>query len=127
MFLFQTNPNKRRKVEESDSLPADVPAAEMSKGVKRGPEDAHAESHLDILPRGKRKARKCRRLELKGRRVSDTRKRSSFDSPSDDDDAAFSDSSSDRNDTPMDKSLEDSFIAPGPGGHMEAKSADSSS
>uniref|UniRef100_A0A0D9W2X9 Zinc finger PHD-type domain-containing protein n=1 Tax=Leersia perrieri TaxID=77586 RepID=A0A0D9W2X9_9ORYZ len=122
-----TNPNKRRKVEERDSLPADVPAAEMSKGAKRGPEDAHAESHLDILPRGKRKARKCRRLELKGRRVSDTRKRSSFDSPSDDDDAAFSDSSSDRNDTPMDKSLEDSFIAPGPGGHMEAKSADSSS
>uniref|UniRef100_A0A0E0P632 Zinc finger PHD-type domain-containing protein n=1 Tax=Oryza rufipogon TaxID=4529 RepID=A0A0E0P632_ORYRU len=114
------NPNKRRKVEESDSLSADVLATEKTnKEAKRGPEDTNAESHHEILPRGKRKARKCRRLELKGRRVNDTRKRSSFDSASDDDDTTLSDSSSDRNDTPMDKSLEDSFVI--------AKNADSSS
>lgn len=115
------NPNKRRKVEESDSLSADVLATEKTnKEAKRGPEDTNAESHHEILPRGKRKARKCRRLELKGRRVNDTRKRSSFDSASDDDDdTTLWDSSSDRNDTPMDKSLEDSFVI--------AKNADSSS
>uniref|UniRef100_A0A0E0KN87 Zinc finger PHD-type domain-containing protein n=1 Tax=Oryza punctata TaxID=4537 RepID=A0A0E0KN87_ORYPU len=114
------NPNKRRKVEESDSLSADVLATEKtSKGAKRGPEDTNAESHHEMLPRGKRKARKCRRLELKGRRVNDMRKRSSFDSASDDDDTTLSDSSSDRNDTPMDKSLEDSLVI--------AKNANSSS
>ncbi|XP_040379081.1 uncharacterized protein LOC102707482 isoform X2 [Oryza brachyantha] len=121
------NPNKRRKVEESDSLSADVLATEkMSKGAKRGPEDVNAELHQDILPRGKRKARKCRRLELKGRRVNDTRRRSSFGSASDDDAATLSDSGSDRNDT-VNKSLEDSLVAPDHGGYMEAKSADSSS
>uniref|UniRef100_A0A0A9D1C4 Zinc finger PHD-type domain-containing protein n=1 Tax=Arundo donax TaxID=35708 RepID=A0A0A9D1C4_ARUDO len=117
--------NKRRKG-GSDSLLADVLEADnMRSGPERDSEEGSADLHQEALPRGKRKARKCRRLELKGRRVRDTRKRSSIDSSSEDAAATLSDSSSDRNDTPMDGvNRDDNSVAPRTGGHMEAKSAD---
>uniref|UniRef100_A0A0A9CKF7 Zinc finger PHD-type domain-containing protein n=1 Tax=Arundo donax TaxID=35708 RepID=A0A0A9CKF7_ARUDO len=124
----KTNSNKRRKG-ESDSLLADVLEADnMKNGPERDSEEGSADLHQEDLPRGKRKARKLRRLELKGRRVRDTRKRSSIDSSSEDAAATLSDSSSDRNDTPMDGvNQDDNSVASRTGAYMEAKSADSSS
>ncbi|KAL6653032.1 hypothetical protein ACP70R_011957 [Stipagrostis hirtigluma subsp. patula] len=113
------NSHKRRKG-ENDSLLADALEAE---NIRNGPE---RESE-DDMPRGKRKARKRRRLELKGRRVRDTRKRSSVESSSEDAGVTLSDSSSDGNDTPMDDVNRDNSVAPGTGAYMQAKSADSSS
>ncbi|XP_066346805.1 uncharacterized protein [Miscanthus floridulus] len=121
------NSNKRRKG-ESNSLLADVLEAE---NMRTGPErdsEGSADLHQDDQPRGKRKGRKRRRLELKGRRVRDTRKRSSIDSSSEDAAATLSDSSSDRNNNPMDdKNKEDNSVAPEIGGYIDAKGADSSS
>ncbi|CAD6264113.1 unnamed protein product [Miscanthus lutarioriparius] len=120
------NSNKRRKG-ESDSLLADILEAE---NMRTGPErdsEGSADLHQDDQPRGKRKGRKRRRLELKGRRVRDTRKRSSIDSSSEDAAATLSDSSSDRNNNPMDdKNKEDNSVAPEIGGYIDAKGADSS-
>lgn len=121
------NSNKRRKG-ESNSLLADVLEAE---NMRAGPErdsEGSADLHQDDQPRGKRKGRKRRRLELKGRRVRDTRKRSSIDSSSEDAAATLSDSSSDRNNNPMDdENKEDNSVAPEIGGYIDAKGADSSS
>jgi hypothetical protein len=121
------NSNKRRKG-ESNSLLADVLEAEnMGAGPERDSEGS-ADLHQDDQPRGKRKGRKRRRLELKGRRVRDTRKRSSIDSSSEDAAATLSDSSSDRNNNPMDdENKEDNSVAPEIGGYIDAKGADSSS
>ncbi|KAG2654029.1 uncharacterized protein LOC120657245 [Panicum virgatum] len=117
------NSNKRRKG-ESNSLLADVLEVE---NVRNGPErdsEGSADLHQEDLPRGKRKSRKRRRLELKGRRVRDTRKRSSIGSSSEDAAATLSDSSNDNNDT---LNQEDKSVAPEIDGYIEAKSADSSS
>lgn len=120
------NSNKRRKG-ENNSL-ADVVEAE---NMRNGPErdsDGSADLHQDDLPRGKRKCRKRRRLELKGRRVRDTRKRSNIDSSSEDAAATLSDCSSDRNNNPMDNvNQQDNSVAPENGCYIEAKGADSSS
>ena len=122
-LLFQMNSNKRRKG-ESNSLLADVLEVE---NVRNGPErdsEGSADLHQEDLPRGKRKSRKRRRLELKGRRVRDIRKRSSIGSSSEDAAATLSDSSNDNNDT---LNQEDKSVAPEIDGYIEAKSADSSS
>ncbi|TVU13330.1 hypothetical protein EJB05_40380 [Eragrostis curvula] len=122
----KTNSNKRRKG-ESDSLLADVLETENMTPA-RDSEEGSADLHQDDPPRGKRKARKRRRLELRGRRVRDKRKRSSIDSSSEDAAATLSDSSSDRNDKPMDDvNQEGNSVAPRPGSYMEVKGADSSS
>lgn len=120
------NSNKRR-TGESNSLLPDVPDAE---NIRTGPDrdsEGSADLHQDNLPRGKRKCRKRRRLELKGRRVRDTRKRSSIDSSSEDAAAPLSDSSSDRNSNPRDdESKEDNSVAQEIGGYIDAKGAASS-
>ncbi|GJN36843.1 hypothetical protein PR202_gb25741 [Eleusine coracana subsp. coracana] len=124
--VHQTNSNKRQKG-ESDSLLADVLQAEKMR-AGRDSEERSADLHQEDHPRGRRKATKRRRLELKGRRVRDTRKRSSIDSSPEDAAAMLSDSSSDRNDTPMDDvNQKDNSVAPRIGSYMEAKGADSSS
>lgn len=51
------------------------------------------ESHREEFPKGKRKARKRRRLALQGRGIKDVRKRRKTDVLSDDDIDRFSDSS----------------------------------
>ncbi|KAL6839806.1 hypothetical protein ACP4OV_030494 [Aristida adscensionis] len=118
------NSHKQRKG-ESDL--ADVMETENRRtGAERDSEDGSADLHQDDRPRGKRNARKRRRLELKGRRVRDRRKRSRIDSSSEDAAATLSDSSSDGNDTPMDDLNQDSSVAPRTGDYMQAKSADSS-
>ncbi|GJN12169.1 hypothetical protein PR202_ga30424 [Eleusine coracana subsp. coracana] len=96
--VHQTNSNKRQKG-ESESLLADVLQAEKMR-AERDSEERSADLHQEDLPRGRRKATKRRQLELKGRRVRDTRKRSSIDSSPEDAATILSDSSSDRNDTP---------------------------
>lgn len=120
------NSNKRR-TGESNSLLPDVPDAE---NIRTGPDrdsEGSADLHQDNLPRGKRKCRKRRRLELKGRRVRDTRKRSSIDSSSEDAAAPLSDSSNDRNSNPRDdESKEDNSVAQEIGGYIDAKGAASS-
>ncbi|XP_062184317.1 uncharacterized protein LOC133888180 [Phragmites australis] len=123
----KTNSNKRRKG-ENYSLLADVLEAEnMRNELERDSEEGSADLHQEDLPRGKRKARKRRRLELKGRRVKDTRKRSSIHYSSEDAAATLSDSSSDRNDLPMDDGNQENNSVPlGTGGYIDAKAADSS-
>lgn len=111
------NSNKRRRVLEAEN---------MRTGPERDSEGS-ADLHQDDLPRGKRKCRKRRRLELKGKRVRDTRKRSSIDSSSEDAAATLSDSSSDRHNNPMDDENKDNSVAPEIGGYIDAKCADSSS
>jgi hypothetical protein len=125
--LFQMNSNKRRKG-ENNSLLADVLEVETAANGPERDSEGSADLHLEDLTRGKRKSRKRRRLELKGRRVRDTRKRSSIGSSSEDAAATLSDSSNDKNDTPMvDVNREDNSVALETGGNVEAKSADSSS
>lgn len=122
-LLFQMNSNKRRRGEGNSLLEVE--------NVRNRPErdsEGSVDLHQEELRRGKRKSRKRRRLELKGRRVRDTRKRSSIGSSSEDAAASLSDSSNDKNDDPMvDMNQEDNSVAPETGGYIEAKSADSSS
>lgn len=121
------NSNKRRKG-ENNSLLADVLEVENARNGPERDSEGSVDLHQEDLPRGKRKSRKRRRLELKGRRVRDTRKRSSIGSSSEDAAATLSDSSNDKNDTPMaDVNREDNSVAQETGGNIEAKSADSSS
>lgn len=120
------NLNKRRKG-ESNSLADVLEAENMRTGPERDSEGS-ADLHQDDLPRGKRKCRKRRRLELKGRRVRDTRKRSSIDSSSEDAAATVSDSSSGRNHNPMDdENKDENSVAPEIGRYIDAKGVDSSS
>ncbi|KAF8779821.1 hypothetical protein HU200_002085 [Digitaria exilis] len=117
------NSNKRRRGDSNSLLEVE--------NVRNRPErdsEGSVDLHQEELRRGKRKSRKRRRLELKGRRVRDTRKRSSIGSSSEDAAASLSDSSNDKNDDPMvDMNQEDNSVAPETGGYIEAKSADSSS
>ncbi|CAN6270526.1 unnamed protein product [Urochloa humidicola] len=121
------NSNKRRKG-ESNSLLVDVLEVENTRNRPERDSEGSADLHQEDLHRGKRKSRKRRRLELKGRRVGDTRNRSSIGSSSEDAGATLSDSSNDKNDNPMvDVNQQQNSVAPETGGYKEAKSADSSS
>ncbi|KAJ1270383.1 hypothetical protein BS78_06G048500 [Paspalum vaginatum] len=121
------NSNKRRKGEGNSPLADVLEAENMRNGPERDSEGS-ADLHQEGMPRDKRTCWKRRRLELKGRRVRDTRKISSIDSSSEDAAATLSDSNSDRYNIPMDDVNEaDNSVAPETGGYVEAKSADSSS
>ncbi|CAL5017510.1 unnamed protein product [Urochloa decumbens] len=121
------NSNKRRKGENS-SLLVDTLEVENARNRTERDSEGSADLNQEDLRRGKRKSRKRRRLELKGRRVSDTRKRSSIGSSSEDAAATLSDSSNYKNDTPIvDVNQQENSVAPETGGYKEAKSADSSS
>ncbi|CAO1939171.1 unnamed protein product [Urochloa humidicola] len=121
------NSNKRRKG-ESNSLLVDVLEVENARNRPERDSEGSADLHQEDLHRGKRRSRKRRRLELKGRRVRDTRKKSSIGSSSEDAGATLSDSSNDKNDNPMVAvNQQENSVAPETGGYNEAKSADSSS
>ncbi|XP_008811871.2 uncharacterized protein LOC103722918 [Phoenix dactylifera] len=89
----KTNSSKKRRKLDSD-MPTTESENEKAKNKASGKvEDRGAESHHEDFPKGKRKARKRRWLELRGRGVKEARKRRNQDAASDDDPDTFSHSS----------------------------------
>lgn len=73
--LFQTNSSKRRRKLDSDLATMEESENEEAKTrASREVEDKNRDSHREDVPKGKRKARKRRRLELRGRRVDKGKK-----------------------------------------------------
>ena len=80
--MFQTNSNrKRRKLDAEES---DDNGYRKGRNTKET-EGKNLELQKEEFPKGKRKARKRRRLALQGRAVKDARKRQQPDSPTDED------------------------------------------
>jgi hypothetical protein len=120
VFLFQTNPNKRRKV-ESDALSADVMETEKIRNqAERYPGEEGSSESQEAPRRGKRKGWKRSHHEMEASSDKNTRKRSNMNSSSEDAAASLSASSS----NPMDdESQEDNSS----GGDRQPNSADSGS
>ncbi|XP_038687353.1 uncharacterized protein LOC119986742 isoform X2 [Tripterygium wilfordii] len=90
----KTNPSRRRRKFDAEYSEDN----EYGKGRSVNELDSRGfESQRDEFPKGKRKARKRRRLALQGRGVKDLRKRQKVDMPSDDDIGSFSNSSEESN------------------------------
>nr|XP_034903796.1 uncharacterized protein LOC118040859 isoform X2 [Populus alba] len=79
---------KRRKFDPDDSEDNDYGKVRTAKG-----EGKNLESQREEVPKGKRNARKRRRLALQGRGIKDVRKRRKADTLTDDDSGLFSNSS----------------------------------
>jgi hypothetical protein len=92
--IFQTNTNRKRRskldTEESD----DDNGYEKGKAAKET-DGKNIELQKEEFPKGKRKARKRRRLALQGRAVKDVRRRQKADSLTGEDVGAFSNTSED--------------------------------
>ncbi|XP_012086626.1 uncharacterized protein LOC105645596 isoform X2 [Jatropha curcas] len=82
---------KRRKLDTEESEDTDYG---KGRTAKEG-EGKSLESQREEFPKGKRKARKRRRLALQGRRIKEIRKRRKADLLTDDDSGPFSNSSED--------------------------------
>ncbi|ESR52441.1 hypothetical protein CICLE_v100185872mg, partial [Citrus x clementina] len=80
---------KRRKLDADESEGNEY----GNGGTARELENKGLESQREDFPKGKRKARKRRRLALQGRGIKDVRKRRKVDLPSEDDVSLFSNSS----------------------------------
>jgi hypothetical protein len=90
IILYQTNSSrKRRKFEPDESEDNDYGEVRTTKGG----ESKRLESQREEVPKGKRKARKRRRLALQGRGIKDVRKWQKADMLTDDDSGLFSNSS----------------------------------
>lgn len=88
--MFQTNSNrKRRKLEAEESDDNGYGKGRTGKET----EGKNFELQKEEFPKGKRKARKRRRLALQGRAVKDVRRRQKTDSLTDEDVGPFSNSS----------------------------------
>lgn len=89
--LYQTNASRKRRKLDAEPLSFELEDSgycgrrRTSKEVEGGNNNT-LESHGEEFPKGKRKARKRRRLALQGRRVKDVRKRIEDDDDDDDDD-----------------------------------------
>lgn len=89
--MYQTNASRKRRKLDAEPLSFELEDGgycgrrRTSKEVEGGYNNA-LESHGEEFPKGKRKARKRRRLALQGRRVKDVRKRIEDDDDNDDDD-----------------------------------------
>ena len=89
IILYQTSSSrKRRKFNPDESEDNDYGKIRTFKG-----ESKRLESQREEVPKGKRKARKRRRLALQGRGIKDVRKRREADILTDDDSGLFSNSS----------------------------------
>lgn len=75
--LFQTNSSKRRKAEFDSDAPTIESESEKASSRVSKEEDNGVESHREDVPKGKRNARKRRRLELRGTSTEESRKRGS--------------------------------------------------
>ncbi|KAL3499142.1 hypothetical protein ACH5RR_038235 [Cinchona calisaya] len=85
-----------RKKRKLDADPAGVDSEDNDDSRERSTKDMRrktVESHHEEFPKGKRKARKRRRLALQGRGIKDVRRRQRRDEVSDDEVGSFSDSS----------------------------------
>lgn len=88
--IFQTNTNrKRRKLDAEESDDNGYDKGKTSKET----EGKNFELQKEEFPKGKRKARKRRRLALQGRAVKDVRRRQKADSLTGEDVGPFSNSS----------------------------------
>lgn len=89
-FLFQTNSSRKRRKLDAEELGDN----EYGKGKTANQvESKSLESQREDFPKGKRKARKRRRLALQGRGIKDIRKRRKADTLTDDDDIGTSSNS----------------------------------
>lgn len=89
-FLFQTNSSRKRRKLDAEELEDN----EYGKGkTVNQVESKSLESQREDFPKGKRKARKRRRLALQGRGIKDIRKRRKADMLSDDEIGTSSNSS----------------------------------
>ncbi|WOL16780.1 hypothetical protein Cni_G25568 [Canna indica] len=90
---------KRRKVELDSDMPTVESESEKARTRASKEEDNGVESHREDVPKGKRKARKRRRLQLRGAGVEEDRKRQSCGAVSDYYHSAFSHSSNEGNES----------------------------
>ncbi|XP_057969702.1 uncharacterized protein LOC131158822 [Malania oleifera] len=90
----KTNTSRKRRKLDAEPLNFDLDDKEYIKGrtVKEA-EGKNFDSHREEFPKGKRKARKRRRLALQGREIRDVRKIRKADVLTDDDFGPFSNSS----------------------------------
>lgn len=90
----KTNASRKRRKVDAEPSSFESEDNKPSKGrTTKEAEGKGLESHREEFPKGKRKARKRRRLALQGRGIKDVRKRRKADSGSDDDAGLFSNSS----------------------------------
>ncbi|XP_074561637.1 uncharacterized protein LOC141817925, partial [Curcuma longa] len=73
----KTNSSKRRKAEFDSDAPTIESESEKASSRVSKEEDNGVESHREDVPKGKRNARKRRRLELRGTSTEESRKRGS--------------------------------------------------
>lgn len=92
-ILFQTNAGRKRRKLDADAPSVDSEDEYDKDTTGKDVESKSFESHPEEFPKGKRKARKRRRLALKGRGIKDVRKHRKADALSYDDVDSFSSSS----------------------------------
>lgn len=93
-IVFQTNASRKRRKLDADAPSFESEDNEYGKDTTgKEVESKSFESHREEFPKGKRKARKRRRLALKGRGIKDVRKQRKADALSYDDVDSFSSSS----------------------------------
>lgn len=79
--MWQTNPRKKRKLDADDSEDNEYGRVNNPKEL----EGKSIETQREDFPKGKRKARKRRRLALQGRGIKDVREKRKADLLTDDD------------------------------------------
>ncbi|KAK6935625.1 hypothetical protein RJ641_035780, partial [Dillenia turbinata] len=90
----KTNSSRKRRKFDADNPTFESEDDENVKSkIEKEAESKSFECHREEFPKGKRKARKRRRLALQGRGIKDIRKRRKADIPCDDDFGAYSNSS----------------------------------
>lgn len=94
MIFNQTSGGRKKRKLDAD--PTGVDSEDNDDSRERTTKDSRSktvDSHHEEFPKGKRKARKRRRLALQGRGIRDVRRRRRTDELSDDEVGSFSDSS----------------------------------
>ncbi|XP_052170477.1 uncharacterized protein LOC127786831 [Diospyros lotus] len=91
----KTNAGRKKRKTDIEAPSFELEDNEYGKGVRGKEVDSskNFESHQEEFPKGKRKARKRRRLALQGRGIKDVRRQRKADMLSDDDLGSFSSSS----------------------------------
>eukprot|EP00268_Persea_americana_P064908 TRINITY_DN8595_c0_g1_i4.p1 TRINITY_DN8595_c0_g1~~TRINITY_DN8595_c0_g1_i4.p1 ORF type:complete len:1187 (+),score=321.18 TRINITY_DN8595_c0_g1_i4:422-3982(+) len=86
----KTNSSRKRRKLDADTSAAESEDEDARDRPLKQIEGKSVESHREEFPKGKRKARKRRRLQLQGRVLKEVRKRQKADAATDDDFGAYS-------------------------------------
>lgn len=89
-YYSQTNSSRKRRKLDADTSAAESEDEDARDRPLKQIEGKSVESHREEFPKGKRKARKRRRLQLQGRVLKEVRKRQKADAATDDDFGAYS-------------------------------------